>query len=91
VRQFRGASLPVFHLNDYPANMPRETSSSADRVYPGDGVAPIVETLRDLRVIGFEGVLSLELFNPQYWQEDALAVARTGLEKMKAVVAGALG
>ena len=34
--------------------------------------------------------LSLELFNPEYWQQDALVVARTGLEKMKAVVAAAL-
>jgi hypothetical protein len=30
--------------------------------------------------------LSLELFNETYWKQDALEVARTGLEKMRAVV-----
>ena len=30
----------VFHVNDYPAEPPRETISDADRVYMGDGVAP---------------------------------------------------
>ena len=30
------------------------------------------------------------LFNQDYWKQDALLVARTGLEKMKAVVQAAL-
>jgi sugar phosphate isomerase/epimerase len=64
--------------------------SDAHRVYPGDGVAPLKEVLRDLRLAGFRGFLSLELFNRDYWKQDALAVAKTGLEKMKAVVAQSL-
>ena len=40
-----------------------------------------------LREIGFTGVLSLELFNPTYWKQDPLTVAKTGLEKMKRVAA----
>ena len=40
--------------------------ADADRVYPGDGVAPIKQILRDLRAIGFRGMLSLELFNREY-------------------------
>ena len=70
---------------------PRETITDAHRVYPGEGVAPIKTLLRDLRRIGFRGVLSLELFNREYWKRGALAVARTGLEKMRAVVASSLG
>jgi sugar phosphate isomerase/epimerase len=46
--------------------------------------------LRELRRIGFQGVLSLELFNREYWKQDALAVARTGLDKMRAVVRASL-
>ena len=42
----------------------------------------------DLRAIGYRGMLSLELFNRDYWQKDALAVAVTGMEKMKAAVGG---
>lgn len=90
VRHFNGASLPVFHLNDYPTDPPREIITSAHRVFPGDGVAPLQTMIRDLRSISFEGVFSLELFNPEYWRQDALEVARTGLEKMQAVVVQAL-
>jgi sugar phosphate isomerase/epimerase len=90
LRHFHGASLPVFHLNDYPPTPPRETITSAHRVFPGDGIAPLETMIRDLRSIGFAGVFSLELFNPEYWQRDALEVARLGLEKMRSVVAKAL-
>jgi hypothetical protein len=31
-------------------------------------------------------ILSLELFNRNYWNEEPLHVARTGLEKMKSLV-----
>ncbi len=85
-----GAALPVFHMNDYPATPGRAEITDAARVYPGDGVAPLPAILRDLRRSGFAGVLSLELFNRQYWMQDALAVARTGLEKMQAVVRASL-
>jgi sugar phosphate isomerase/epimerase len=84
-----GAAMHCFHMNDYPASPPRETIRDADRVYPGDGIAPLAAILRDLAASGFAGTLSLELFNPTYWQQDALSVARTGLEKMKAAVARA--
>lgn len=84
-------ALQVFHLNDYPADPGRDKITDAHRVYPGDGVAPLAAMLRDLRGLGFRGMLSLELFNRDYWKQDALEVARTGLEKMKAVVKKSLG
>ena len=37
--------------------------------------------------MGGTKVLSLELFNPEYWKSDLLTIAKTGLEKMKKVVA----
>jgi sugar phosphate isomerase/epimerase len=81
-----GSFLSVIHCNDYPATPPRAAIIDAARVYPGDGVAPLKDILRDLRTIGFRGFLSLELFNRDYWSQDPLQVARTGLEKMKAAV-----
>ncbi len=85
-----GAAIHVFHMNDYPADPPRETIRDADRVYPGDGVAPLRDVLRGLYKTGFRGTLSLELFNPDYWKQDAALVARAGLERMKAAVAASL-
>jgi 2-keto-myo-inositol isomerase len=79
-------ALHVLHFNDYPADPPRAAIADASRVYPGDGVAPLGDTVRDLRHIGFGGVLSLELFNRSYWKQDPLVVARTGLAKMRTVV-----
>jgi sugar phosphate isomerase/epimerase len=90
VNLLAGSSMHVLHTNDYPADPPRETIADKDRIYPGDGVAPLKTFLRDLRRIGFRGALSLELFNREYWMRDALVVVRTGLDKMKAVVADSL-
>jgi 2-keto-myo-inositol isomerase len=81
-----GAAMHTFHINDYPTDPPRDKISDADRVYPGDGVAPLGEILRTLHRTGFRGALSLELFNRDYWKQDAAVVARKGLEKMKAAV-----
>lgn len=85
-----GVGVQVFHMNDYPADPPRETINDASRVYPGDGVAPLKSMLRDLRLAGFHGVLSLELFNRDYWKQDPLTVAGTGLEKMRVAVRSSL-
>jgi sugar phosphate isomerase/epimerase len=90
IRLLSPAALHVIHMNDYPAQPPRAQITDAQRVYPGDGVAPLRELLRDLRHLGFRGALSLELFNREYWTQDALAVARTGLEKMRAAVRSSL-
>ncbi len=85
-----GPAVQVFHVNDYPEKPARAEITDAHRVYPGDGVAPLKPMLRDLRALGRPVVLSLELFNRDYWKQDAAEVARTGLEKMKAAVRNSL-
>jgi sugar phosphate isomerase/epimerase len=90
LRLLNGAAMHTFHLNDYPAKPPRGEITDAHRVYPGDGIAPLARTLRDLREAGFRGVISLELFNREYWKQDALTVLRTGLARIRAVVRASL-
>lgn len=82
-----GPTIQVFHMNDYPAEPPRKKMNDADRVYPGDGVAPVTKILNGLKSKGSPVALSLELFNKGYWEQDPLEVAKTGLAKMKASVA----
>jgi len=82
-----GAQLGILHFNDAPANPPREQQHDRDRVLPGDGCLPLVRYLQLARDLGYQGALSLELFNPQLWEQDLLSVAQRGLEKMQAVVA----
>ena len=83
--------MHAFHVNDYPADPPQEEINDSHRVYPGDGVCPLKSILKTLHVTGFRGMLSLELFNRDYWQQPALTVAKTGLEKTRAAVQKALG
>lgn len=85
-----GSAIEIFHINDYPEQPDRAEIDDSYRVYPGDGVAPVTEVLQDLRKTGSGKILSLELFNKGYWQQDALTVAKTGLEKMKQSVAKAV-
>ena len=80
----------MFHINDYPADPPRSQIKDKDRVYPGDGVAPLNQILADLNNKKSPIILSLELFNPNYWKQDALLVAKTGLQKMRDAVDKAL-
>jgi 2-keto-myo-inositol isomerase len=87
LRMIEASCMQVFHMNDYPAEPPRTEMSDRDRVYPGDGVAPLKSILTTLSNHGFRGVLSLELFNESYWKLPADEVAKTGLAKMKAAVA----
>ncbi|MBA4064881.1 MAG: xylose isomerase [Isosphaera sp.] len=78
-----GRAVGIFHLNDYP-KIEREKIVDADRVYPGDGVAPLKEVFAALRAMNYAGYVSLELFNREYWKQDPLAVAKTGLAKTRA-------
>ena len=79
-----GSAIGIFHVNDYP-KIDRDKIADADRVYPGDGVAPLKDVFATLRKMNYTGFVSLELFNRDYWKQDPHAVAKLGLTKMKAV------
>jgi 2-keto-myo-inositol isomerase len=49
-------------------------------------VAPLDMILRTLKASGGETVLSLELFNREYWKQDPQEVLKTGAAKMRAAV-----
>ncbi|HVK11115.1 MAG TPA: sugar phosphate isomerase/epimerase [Gemmataceae bacterium] len=83
-------AIGIFHVNDYP-KIDRPKIVDQDRVFPGDGVAPLGDVFRTLREIGYRGYLSLELFNREYWKRDPLEVAREALRKLKDQVAKAVG
>ena len=76
-------AIDIFHLNDFTDQIPRLEQQDKDRVFPGDGVAPLKEVGETFRAMGGTKILSLELFNPTYYAMDAFEVAKTGLGKMK--------
>ena len=78
------SAVGIFHVNDYP-KIARDKIVDADRVYPGDGIAPLKEVFTALQKSGYAGYVSLELFNRDYWKQNPHEVAKTGLAKTKAV------
>jgi sugar phosphate isomerase/epimerase len=90
LRHIRGDAIAIFQFNDAPATPAREELEDSHRVFPGDGILPLEKCLRDLRDIGYERCVSLELYNPSYWARDPLGVAIEGREKTLAVIERAL-
>jgi sugar phosphate isomerase/epimerase len=81
-------AMEVFHVNDYPSTLTPAQITDADRVYPGDGVAPIRDILKIIQNPDRPTVLSLEVFNKNYYAQPAEQVTKTAYQKMQALVAG---
>lgn len=86
IKLLKGEMFAIFQFNDAPSNIVKEQMEDRHRVYPGDGILPLPQILRDLKSTGFSGCISVELYNPDYWKQDLLTVARTGLQKTLAVI-----
>lgn len=77
----QGNAIAIFQFNDAPKGMALEDMKDKDRVFPGDGILPLPKILKDLKATGYTGCISLELYNPDYYKQDMLQVAKTGLSK----------
>ena len=51
------------HIGDAPGKAPL-TLRRNECIWPGDGAAPIPEMLRNLKKVGYEGIVSVEIFDP---------------------------
>src|SRR5262245_39787201 len=58
--------------------LPRELASDAQRILPGDGDLMLDLIIEQLRRIGYDGWVSLELMNPTIWQLRPDQVADVG-------------
>jgi 4-hydroxyphenylpyruvate dioxygenase len=68
------------------ANMsPIETSRSY-RLFPGEGVGPIAQFLDRVAQTGYDGVLSLEIFNAHHAAQDPGDVARRAMDRLQAAL-----
>jgi len=81
-----GKSFAIFQFSDAPATPALNQLDDSHRVYPGDGILPLAKILQDLKAIGFDKCVSLELYNPEYWKQDLQQVAETGLRKTLSVI-----
>ena len=82
-RRLSASTLPILHMNDYPASPAREKLVDADRVWPGDGIAPWSKIFSELDGAGADPWLSIEVFNPNYWKTTPAETAAEGFGKLK--------
>lgn len=82
----RPEKLFIFHIND-AEDLPKEQLTDAHRLYPGTGILPIAEMKEHFDKIGYNRMVSIEIFRPEYWNQDPFEVAR----KAKAATEQVLG
>lgn len=78
--------LFIFHIND-AEDLPKTDLTDAHRLYPGEGILPIKEIKKRFDKIGYDRMVSIEIFRPEYWDADPFEVAR----KAKAATERVLG
>ena len=67
--------LFIFHIND-AEDRPREQLEDRHRLLPGLGILPLNQIIGALRRIGYDRVVSVEIFRPEYWERDPSELAR---------------
>src|SRR5690606_35191409 len=71
--------LFIFHIND-AENLPKPDLTDAHRLYPGEGILPLARLKEAFDKIGFDRMVSIEIFRPEYWEQDPFEVARKAKE-----------
>ncbi len=77
--------LFIFHIND-AEDLPKSDLTDAHRLYPGMGILPIKEIKERFDQIGYDRMVSIEIFRPEYWAQDPFEVARKAKEATEKVL-----
>jgi len=80
-----GKKIFAYHLND-SENLPIGSMLDDKRLWPGDGCLDHDRTCKTLKKIGFDGVCTVELFRPEYYQLSHDENVRTAKEKAAALI-----
>ncbi len=67
--------LFTFHINDLE-DVPKEAITDSVRLLPGLGVIPLPDICQKLKDIGYDGICTIELFRPEYWDWDPYLLAK---------------
>ena len=81
--------IQIFHIND-AEDRSREQLEDRHRLLPGLGILPLKEMISSFRKIGYDKVASVEIFRPEYWEQDPFALAREAHTATKRVLAEAV-
>ena len=75
----------MVHVSDCPAREPGQAIRS-ESYLPGDGVVPITDMLRNLKQIGYDSAVSVEIFDPAIQAIPTDACLTAAREKTLAVM-----
>jgi sugar phosphate isomerase/epimerase len=75
-----------YHIDDADPKKAALTQTDPDRVMPGDGQIDLNAEIQILKQKGYDGTVSLELFNEEWWAKDPAETLRVGLERVSALV-----
>lgn len=75
----------IFHIDD-SEDLPVGAARDDKRLWPGDGAIDLDQILSTLKDIGYDEMVSVELFRPEYWDWDIEETIKTGKEKTINVV-----
>lgn len=88
LRQIPGEKISHYHIDDAAPDIPATQQKDPDRVMVGDGVIDLKSEMQVLRDIGYQGRISLELFNPELWSQDPAEVLKLGMERLTELLDG---
>lgn len=83
--------ISMLHINDMNPAIDRIIHRDRDRLMPGDGGLDLDSFIRIADEIGYNGVVSLGVYNRALWERDSLEVCREGYQKTMRVIRAALG
>jgi len=71
------------HISDAKPMPLKKLNIVNDRLVPGDGVIPLSNMLKIIKNRGYDGYITVEIFNDQYLSLDPLDIARTAAERTR--------
>ncbi len=77
--------LFIFHIND-AEDLPKDQLNDSKRLYPGLGILPVARMKEMLDRIGYDGPASVEIFRPEYWEQDPYEVAKEAKQAAEKVL-----
>jgi sugar phosphate isomerase/epimerase len=83
----RDGELHHLHFEDVPADPPREIQDQPNRVFPGEGIAPLRRIVEVLKRKKYAGAASLEMFNPAIQSMDPYQVAMRARAAIEPLIA----
>jgi len=88
LRRIPADRIFLIHMDDAPA-LPIAELDDSKRVLPGQGGMNVVEFIKTLDKMGYEGDLSVELFSKDLWSKEPEFVAKAAKKALDSVMSAA--